>query len=877
MKRSRSAHLSLGLAFLTAVLAPGARADLPKSIETGALGVEQAVGRLPVSARFLLVGAHPDDEPSGLMAYVARGLRAESAYLSLNRGEGGQNEIGSELFDGLGLIRTDELLGARAVDGAQQYFTTVYDFGFSRTLKESLSKWDEQKALEEVVRVIRTVRPDVVVTFHADERVGHGHHQAAGYLAVKAYDLAGDPNAFPELNLPAWKPQKLYLSAGVGGGAGEADKATLTVDVGQFDPVLGRTYQQVGLEGRSYHRSQGMGSLQPAGSFKNNFGLLKGTSGVASGKETSFFDGIPTTLPQRWANLGLPALQANLTTAQVAADSAFKNLNLRAPERALPSVLTGLKAVRTALGLARQASLDPTVKANLIDDLTRKETQFNEAALRLAGVNLRVVADDATVTPGQAFKVRLELFNQGRVPVNLTRAQLELPQGWTTTGELKPGELAAGAGVNTTYNVTAASDARLTRPYWQRPDSFSGRVTVNRPECITLPHCPPETWASGQVNINGVPVNVRVPVVNVWRDPKIGERSRLLTVVPKLNVRLDPDLAVLPTNGNRTLRVNVRVENNATTKADGAVTLKLPSGWQADVASRAFQLARAGDSQLLTFTVQAPAGTPSGSYPIEAEATLGTERFNEGYTTVNYAHTEYRNMYAPARTTVNAFDLKVPNIKIGYVPGTGDLVPAALERVGLPVTFLTPEMIASSDLSQFDTIVVGVRAYANRPDLIANHTRLMQFVENGGNMVVQYHRFEWDATRPGGSGPYPTLMGNVNTRVTEEDAPVTILAPQDPAFTTLNQITAADFNGWVQERGLYWLNEWDPRYIPLLESHDPGEKEAKGGLLKAQYGKGTWTYAGYAFFRELPAGVPGAYRLFVNLLTPAGKTAQSSR
>lgn len=877
MRQLRKVRSSLALTFLTALLAPTAHADLPKSIERGAIGIEQAVGRLPVTARFLLVGAHPDDEPSGLMAYVSRGLRAESAYLSLNRGEGGQNEIGSELFDGLGLIRTDELLGARAVDGAQQYFTTVYDFGFSRTLKESLEKWDEQKALEEVVRVIRTVRPDVVVTFHADERVGHGHHQAAGYLAVKAYDLAGDPSAFPELNLPAWKPQKLYLSAGVGGGAGEADKATLTVDVGQFDPVLGRTYQQVGLEGRSYHRSQGMGSLQPAGSFKNNFVLLKGQVGNASGKETSFFEGIATTLPDRWSGLDLPALQANLTTAQVAANSAAKNLDLRAPERALPAVLTGLRALRNAKSIAERSELDPASKTNLLDDLKRKEAQFNEAALRLSGINLRAVADDATVTPGQTFKVRYELFNQGKVDLDLTGAQLELPTGWTVKGEAKPAPLAAGAGMNTTYDVTTAPNASVTQAYWQRPDSFSGRVTVNRPECVTLPYCPPEGWASAQLNLNGVAVSVRVPIENVWRDPKVGERSRLLTVVPKLNVRLDPDLAVLPVGGNRTLNVNVRVENNQTSAAAGNVTLKLPAGWQANAAERAFQLPRSGDSQIITFSVQAPAGIQPGTYAIEAQAALGAEVFRQGYTTISYPHTEYRNLYTPARVNINAFDLTVPQIKVGYVPGVGDLVPAALERIGMPVTFLTPEMIASSDLSQFDTIVVGVRAYVDRPDLTANHARLMKYVEDGGNMVVQYHRFEWDAIRPGGPGPFPTLMGRVNSRVTEEDAPVTILAPQDPAFNTPNKITMADFDGWVQERGLYWLNEWDARYTPLLSSRDEGQPEAKGGLLKAQHGKGTWTYAGYAFFRELPAGVPGAYRLFVNLLTPNTPTARSSR
>ncbi|PYE50423.1 PIG-L family deacetylase [Deinococcus yavapaiensis] len=869
MKHRSGTPLALAL---TAALLGTAKADLPRSPEVGAVGIQQAVDRLPMSARFLLVGAHPDDEPSGVMAYVTRGLHAESAYLALNRGEGGQNEIGTELFDGLGIIRTDELLGARAVDGAKQYFSTVYDYGFSRTLNEALSKWDEQKALSDVVRVIRTFRPDVVVTFHADERVGHGHHQAAGYLAVKAFDLAGDPSAFPELGLPAWQPQKLYLSAGVGGGTGDAQNATLTVDVGQYDPILGRTYQQIGLEGRSYHRSQGMGSLLPAGSFKNNFVILKGKSGAASGQEKSFFDGVPTTLTARWANVEIPALASALRTAQREAESAVKNLDLRTPETTVARVRRGLDAIRRAKNVAEGVSdLAPAAKSALVDDLARKEEQFNEALVRLLGLNLKAVANDATVTPGQAFKVRFDLYNQGKLPVELASAGLELPSGWEAKGAVAAATLAAGGAVGASLDVTVAGNAALTRPYWRRPDNFSGRVTVDRPECVTLPYCPTDTFAVARVNVSGTPVTVRVPLQNVWADPKFGERSRLLAVVPKLNVRVDPDLAIMPLGSDRKATVHVRVENNTTGATEGNVTLKLPAGWTATQAAQPFKLARSGEAALLAFDVQAPANLTAGTYAIDAEATLGSEKFAEGYTVINYAHTEYRPLYAPARATINAFDLKVPSVKIGYVPGTGDVVPEALKRVGLDVTTLTPEFIASGDLSQFGTIVIGVRAYGDRPDLAANHARLMNYIERGGNMVVQYHRFEWDRIMTGGPGPFPTTLGPANIRVTEEDAPVRILAPEDPAFTTPNRITQADFEGWVQERGLYWLTTWDPRYKALLESHDRGEPEAQGGLVKVKVGQGTWTYAGYAFFRELPAGVPGAYRLFVNLLTPEGK------
>ncbi|MBB6098426.1 LmbE family N-acetylglucosaminyl deacetylase [Deinobacterium chartae] len=861
----RLAHLTTLSAAL--LLAPAALADLPRSPEIGTVGADQALGRLPVTARFLLVGAHPDDEPSGVMAYVGRGLHAETAYLSLNRGEGGQNEIGPELFDGLGVIRTDELLGARALDGAKQYFTTVYDFGYSRTLEETLSKWDEQKALEDVVKVIRTFRPDVMVTFHADERVGHGHHQAAGYLAVKAFELAGDPKAFPELGLPAWQPSKLYLSAGVGGGAGEADKATLTIDVGQYDPVIGRSYQQVGLEGRSFHRSQGMGQVQPPGSYLNHFVLLESKLGAKPARETSFFDGIATALPERWKGVNA-ALEADLAAVQKAADTAAAKLDARQPQTALPDVLAGLTATRAALSKVQALDLEAARKAALIDDLNRKAAQFTDAAQRLAGIDFRAVPTKATVAQGETATVRWSLTNQGGVPLELLEARIAAPSSWKVEGAAaKTGPVEQGKAASGELKVTLPADANLTRPYWRRPDAFSGRVQVERPECVTLPHCPPDATAHARVRIGGVELDLEAPLAFVWSDAKFGERSRLLTVTPKLSVSAAPELKILPLGSERNVAVQVRVSSHSASPVAGKLSLQLPQGWTSAQGTQDFRLERENDSRLITFTAVAPEGLQAGRYAISAVAEVDGRRYTEGMQLVSYPHTEYRALYNPARVEVQAFDLAAPkDLKVGYVPGVGDQVPAALEQAGLQVTLLTPEFIASGDLSQYDTIVVGVRAYNDRPDLVAHHARLMKYVEDGGNMVVQYHKFEWDKVLPGGPGPFPTTMST--DRVTEEDAPVKILVPEDPDFNTPNRITAADFDGWVQERGLYWLSKWDDRYVPLLASNDKGLPELKGGLLKAKVGKGTWTYAGYAFFRELPAGVPGAYRLFVNLLTP---------
>lgn len=869
-------------ALMTVVLSVFATvwADVPESsYDIGAAGLSGAVKALPTTARFLLVGAHPDDEPSGVIAYLARGEGVDTAYLSLNRGEGGQNQIGPELFDGLGVIRTDELLGARAIDGAEQFFTTTYDFGYSRTLEETLEQWGEERALRDIVRVIRTFRPHVMVTFHADERVGHGHHQAAGYLTVKAYDLAADPEAFPELleeGLYPWAVPKLYLSAGVGGGEGEEVEANLVINAGEFDPILGRTYQQVGLEGRSQHRSQGMGNVPEPGPTTNYFTLLESRVPAAA-EETSFFDNLDTSITGIADTLGEDApayLQPQLARIQRYALEAQASFDVQNPERVAQPVLEGLAALDELMGRLSGEGLPEEAEAGVMYELERTREDFNRAAVLALGLNVRARTSDAVVVPGQTFEVTLDVLNQGEMPVTVNELALAAPDTWMmerTEGADAATPLAYNENVSTTYTLTVPEGNSVTQPYWQLPDAYTGHVTLNREECVTLAYCPPEVYGvavvegGGGAGADGAEVRVRLPLTYVWADPNVGERRRELTVAPRVSLKVSPEQIIMPVADTDTpVTLQVTVKSDAPEGASGTVELNLPEGWSAEPSSQEFTINREGGTTLLTFEVSAE-GASDGQYAITAEAMVDGETYRQGYTTIAYPHTGYRNLYAPAATQVSVIDVTVPqDFRVGYVMGEGDQVADALRALGFEVEMLEPDDVANADLSVYDSIVLGVRAYLTREDLVANHDRFMEYVEEGGNLVVQYHKFEWDEVVEGGPGPYPTVMSW--NRVTEEDAPVTILEEDSILLNAPNEITQEDFEGWVQERGLYWLGEWDERYTPLLSSFDTGMDPFEGGILTTEYGEGRWTYAGWAFFRQLPAGVPGAYRLFANLV-----------
>ena len=593
---------------------PLALADEPESpYDRGAAGLYEAVKKLPSTARFLLVGAHPDDEPSGVVAYLARGEGVETAYLSLNRGEGGQNQIGPELFDGLGVIRTDELLAAREIDGAEQFFTTTYDFGYSRTLEETLEKWGEERALSDIVRVIRTFRPQVVVTFHADERVGHGHHQAAGYLTVKAFEMAADPEAFPEQleeGLRPWQADKLYLSAGVGGGEGEIDPDSLAINAGDYDPVLGRTYQQIGLEGRSYHRSQGMGNVQEPGPTTNYFTLLESHVPEVEGTEASFFSNIDTSITGIGQDLGEAApayLVPDLERIQTAATEAVEAFDARAPEAVAGPVLEGLAATDALIEKVEGDTLAEDHKAELLFELERTREDFNEAARDALGLNVRALSNDAVVVPGQTFEVTLEALNQGAQEITVEGLALEAPADWTVTEaepeteegaepvKTAPADLAYNEEADALYSVGVPEDAQLTRPYWRLPDAYTGHVVVEREDCVTLAYCPPQLYGVATVMADGAEVEVRLPVEYRWADPNYGERHRLLSVAPRVSLSVTPNELILPeaeASAGTAIDVQVTVKNDAPEASSGEVRLDAPEGWTVEPETQPFMLER---------------------------------------------------------------------------------------------------------------------------------------------------------------------------------------------------------------------------------------------------------------------------------------------
>jgi LmbE family N-acetylglucosaminyl deacetylase len=860
---------ALPLVLLWWLAGPPADAQVRPIYDRGAAGLVQALQRLQTTASALHTGAHPDDEDSAFIARVARGDHARVAYLSLNRGEGGQNIIGPELFDALGVIRTEELLQARRLDGGDQFFTRAFDFGFSKTLEETAARWHEPDVLADMVRVIRTFRPLVVYSrFTGTTADGHGHHQFAGYLTPLAVAAAADPDAFPDQiaeGLHPWQAFKFYRGIGF---RADPSAATLALATGVLDPVIGRTYAAIAAEGRSLHRSQQMGALELHGPLATGLRLIESRVPAPS-EEASVFAGIDTTLPGIAVLAGLPpgTLRTELLAVESAARSALDLYRPLEPRRVVPPLVAGLRATRDARTALAQAPLPAQPRAEADFLLARKEAEFSDALARAAGVVVDPLADAETVVQGGTIGVTIRTFLDDAAPVRVTAARLEAPAGWT----IHPAAAAAASQATreapahaTRLEVTTPSDATPTQPYFlERPRP--GDMYAWSPDAPNgLPFAPSLLQAHVVLDIGGAEIAVVRPVQYRFADGVLGEQRRDVHVVPALTVGLDSPLVIVPTGpAPSPHRVVVRVENQSSAGADGTLRLHAPSGWQVDPAEAPFSLDARGEQAAAVFTVTAPAGRTPGRMDLRAEATVPGRTFTHDMRTIAYPHIQTHRTYHPAAADVQVFDLEVAPVRVGYVMGSGDQVPDALRRMGVDVTLIDADHLAIGDLSRFDTIVVGIRASETRPDFVASHDRLLTFVRDGGTLIVQYQQTDY----PGrGLPPFPA-QSPANIRVTDETAPVRILAPEHQVFTYPNRITSADFEGWVQERNLYAFAQFDDRYVPLLESADPGEAPQRGGQLYAPLGRGHYVYTSYAWFRQLPAGVPGAYRQFANLIS----------
>ncbi len=898
------------LAATTPANSPGYLDPLPQ--DTGAAGLTQALRRLQTTGRLMMVVAHPDDEDGATLTLEARGKGIQTLLLTLTRGEGGQNELGTGLFDKLGILRTLELLASDKYYGVEQRFTRVADFGYSKTPEETFQKWGGHDVpLADIVRVIRTFRPDVLVArFSGTENDGHGHHQASAILTREAFRAAADPNRFPEQikeGLQPWQAKKLYIGnvCGFFSSTCPDENWTVKLDRGVADPVLGMSYAQMAADGLAHQRSQGHGEYKvppgPRISFYKLVDSVPPNTKDASGHEKDFFDVIDTSLPGLATRLGVNEKKAPWLRPELKKIAG----HIGESADALSNVVAEFDSLSDRLD---HCDLPPATREAISDLLSAKEDEA-EAALNLA---LNVTLDASVtppqgpeaappppkdalinISPGQQFEVIAKLHNGSKYWLNIQNAELVPFRSWARRVHAEQATIGPGEDYYANFVIQVPADAPYTRPYWHRNDPEKdsvNEITDEGYQTLPLANAPLVTINYGFAgrrglhsplpdSINGhsiarhsaergngkIASKVEVPVTDAS-----GSTDKIaLAVTPPFSVALEPGEQVLPVADGKETTVKVGVSSNLTGAPAGTLHLDLPPGWRAEPDSLKVSLPKRGDQQDFAFKVF-PANLQEGRSEIRAVLDAGGTKYAEGYTLVTREDLGSAYYFQPAVQRVSIVDVKIPkDLKLGYILGAGDDIPTVLQQIGMNVTIIPAEKIATDNLSQYGTIILGVRAYDAQKDVVANSQKLLDYVSNGGTLVVQ-HNNDTSAFNSAHFTPYPATLSR--TRVSVEEAPVQILAPNNRVFDYPNEISQKDFDGWVQERGLYFMDNWDDHFTPLLSCHDPNEPDRKGGLLIAKYGKGTYIYTGYAFYRQLPAGVSGAIRLFVNLVS-AGNAA----
>jgi len=863
----RYAAWTLLLVLLLAVSSTAPR--LAAAPAHGTSELEQLLIKLHTTARLMHTVAHPDDEDGGMLVMEARGEGVTAVQLTLTRGEGGQNRTGSNLFDELGVLRTLELLAADQYYGVEQRFTRVADFGYSKSPDETFDKWHgHDVALADMVRVIRTFRPDVIVTrFQGTARDGHGHHQVGGILTREAFRAAADPSRFSEQlseGLEPWQAKKLYIR-------GSSDDYTLALDSGAMSPVLGMSFAQFAMQGLRHQLSQGAGewqlSARPHVSYYKlvDSALPMPAEGV---HERDFFDGIDTTLPSLADRIGdeepnAAFLRPALVAIKERVDEATHLIPGPSSRLAAP-LLAGEQQVAELIDQIEQSQLSPAAKSELLVNLRTKRQQFQRAAELALNLELRIAITppgNPMVVPGQTVRLVAELRNSGDEGVQVQEIALDLPQGWSAPPVwIRPARLKPGDSTTVTFNVTVAPNADLTRPYWHRNDPETDTIyEIDDPRYLTLPFPPPPVAAHAVFGFGGYRGTVRAVV-----RASMAENSPPLAVVPPFSLLIAPRTQIVPADSTAPATVEVSVRGYVSGEA--RVHLRAPQGWTVNPDSVPVRFERSGQERKVSFKLTPPGGAyRPGKLQVRAVLEAAGRQYAEGFTVVTGENLGTFYYYQPAIQQVAAVQVKVPvGLKVGYIMGAGDDIPTVLRGLGLSVEMISPDHVVHGDLQRFDTIILGIRAYDTRPDVRQHNQRLIDYVDRGGTLLVQYNTNP-EQFNAGHYTPYPAELSH--DRVSVEEAPVTLIERYDRLFRFPNTITEKDFDGWVQERGLYFMDKWDNHYRALLSCADPGEPERAGGLLRARYGRGTYIYTGYAFFRQLPSGVPGAIRLYVNLLS----------
>lgn len=869
---------------------------VPVDEQQGHVALGLALRHLDNTGIFMMATAHPDDENNGLLVKLNRGQGYRTTLATATRGNGGQNEIGPEIFEALGVLRTEELAAIHRFDGAEQYFTRAVDFGFSFSIDETFEKWGKDEIVSDYVRLIRMIRPDVVTGLAPGGPGGGQHHQASALIAQEAFKAAGDPTRYPDqiaAGLRPWQPRKFYFSPQFGPGqAAPSGSSRVTIDLAGYDTLLGRTYAEVGTEARSMHKCQGMAQLLSLpGPVTTSYELAEKAQDI-TGPDADLFSGVDTSLAglAKFAGTNPPAqLAQGLSAIADAVGLARRRFDSESDQAAVEPLIAALRGVRSLRRQLPSLVADAGGRYEIDFRLEQKERELQDTLLIANGVRFEALANDGVVAPGQPIDVTMIVANRGAAGVEIKRIGVD---GFDADAACAPtlvtaqaaffrpaasvpagppvSALATGQVGRCVVSARVPASARVTEPYWHRAGE-SGRYTFDADAPFGLPYRPTPFLAEAALSVAGEEVSSRLPVRYRYEgDIFGGEKRSELLVVPSVSVQVAPEITIIPKGAARPRELRVTVLNDSKGPAAATVRLDIPARWTAQPVSADIQFTREDESQTVRFQLSPPPNAAAGEVHVRARVTASETTFDRGFQVIEYPHIRRQHIYEPAEAEVKLIDVKTaPKLTIGYVMGVGDAVPAAIEQLGADVRMLTADDLAWGDLSRFSAIVTGVRAYERRGDLRANNSRLLEYVRVGGTVIVQYNKFEFNQAQ---YGPYAAKVSN--DRVTDEFAPVRVLAPTDPIFTTPNQIGESAWRNWVQERGLYFLGERDPRYRDLVALEEPfpyNKGEKRGALVSADYGKGRWIYVGLGLWRELPAGVDGAYQLLANLISLGGR------
>jgi len=794
------------------------------------------VNPLNTTVTFLNTGAHPDDERSDLLAYLSRGLGVKTSSLIANRGEGGQNEIGSELGDALGIIRSNEMVEAADVTGVKAYHLSettsdsIYDFGFSKSPEETLEKWGEDVTYERFIRFLRTYQPDIVMPSFRNVESQHGHHRAMSILSVQAFEDAADPTVYPEQldeGLSVWEMKKLYLPAE------SEETSTISIEIGDYDPIYDMSYPQLGEASRYLHKSQGMGRDVPIEPIQTHLELVESSVDEGELDDDDLFAGIPYDFND-WAKLvtnnGLSNQLAKLQQKLDTIVDAYPNR-----KKIFPEAHQALKDVQKVMKKTENSKLDTELKDDLLHKLELKEEQLNEVSLVSSSLEVETTMNSDVLTQGEKTAVTMELKNNGQEVVKHIDAAIVAPDKWSVDGEKQIKKIHPGETKTLEFSIEVPEDAAYYHPY----DKPTLQTEISLKE-------------RGAVSTNKL---------------NLGET---VAVLPDVSLTTNPQNVVINTTDLQdSYSISVEAKNYVDGKKEASISLDLPEGWTSEPEAQNVTLDKRFDADQIEFSITPPENVNEGDFDIGINATSNGKQYTAAIQEIMYDHIDNEYFEYPAQVHAVSFELLKPdNLNVGYIESGFDEVADYLINVGFDVTKLTEVELSSEDLSEYDTIVTGIRANLAREDLIANNERLKEYAENGGHVVFQYHKpgDNWDTDE---TLPYSLEIGSpsIEWRVTDESAPVTMTQPDHELFNYPNNITDSDWDGWVQERGLYFPMNWDDHYETFVSMADPNEEPFEGGILMAEYGEGTYLYTNLVFYRQIANQVPGGYRIFTNLMS----------